>query len=222
MTDMSWLAWPGSVVVLGGAALTMFRTNIAKLIDRAESAKVPGIELSAPVKPQISSDPETLALPVPTPPPMALGTSTSTELPAASPVIAQVEEAICRELEQAPKGAEYQRALLVRALAIARVLLTHEGNYRVIFSTQIMLLKSLNDRSVQTVEQARFWYDVFHTRLPDVPITFEEWLRFLQNAGYVRVGDIGGGPSLSIAIDPLGRDFLLWLVHAGVSEARPG
>lgn len=226
MADLAGLGWPLVVLISILTTLFLFRTNIAKLIDRADKAKVPGVELSAPAQAQVATDPETPTLPAPVPalqPERAEAAPPAAALPPPTPIILQVEESINGELEARAAGdIAVQRATTVRALAIARVLLAHEANYRVIFSTQIMLLKALNDRSVQNSEQARFWYDVFHSRLPDVPITFEAWLGFLQNAGYIIVGAGWPAQVASIEIDPFGQDFLLWMIHNRISEVRPG
>lgn len=223
VADLSWLAWPSVVTILGGGAITMFRANIAKLIDRTDKGKVPGVEFSAPTQPQVATDPEEHALPAAAAVALPAPVEAVAGLPAAGPLVEQVEATLRAELQgRSADDASGQLTVAVRALALARLLMAHEANYRVIFSTQIMLLKAVNDGSIRSTTKTQFWYGIFHERLPDAPITFDAWLGFLENCGYLIVGErVPGAPS-SLTIDPFGRDFLLWMVHNGISEARPG
>lgn len=211
-----------SVVVIG--AIGYFRAEVRKFLGNARQLKAPGgFELNSDPHPQVAVDPEAPALPASTPERPPEPTRANAALPPASPLVVQIEDTLRQELQARTPGDDAaQLTVAVRALATSRVALAHEANYRVIFSTQIMLLKSLNDGSIRHVEQARFWYDVFHQRMPDAPLTFENWLQFLINAGYVQLDEITVGAPRGLTLDVLGQDFLLWMIHNRISENRPG
>lgn len=221
------LVWPVTALLAYTGTVWTFRTSVKGFLDKAESVEGPGgVKIASAPRQQIATDPEAVALPSPAADVRATSTTPAPtiNLPPVAPLIQQVEDGLRHDLvRQSPDDQPSQLATALRALAHARLLLAHEANYRVIFGTQIMLLKSLNDGSVASIDQARFWYDLFHQRLPDVPITFESWLQFLTNCGYVRVGSTNHiGTSVTLTLDPFGRDFLLWITHNGISESKPG
>ncbi len=203
--------------------ITYFRSEVRVFLKNTRQVKIPGgFEISSTPSEQVATDPEKAALPASPETPNA-NSNVPVALADASPLIIQIERALRHELDdRAPTDITVQFDTAVRALAIARALLAHEANYRVIFSTQIMLMKSLNDGTVRSTEQAIFWYNVFHQRLPDVPITFEDWLRFLLNCGYVQLGGSISDKSENLMLDPFGKDFLLWMTHNGIPEGKPG
>lgn len=90
--------------------------------------------------------------------------------------------------------------------------------YNVIFGSQIVGLRNLNERGRAPLVEARAFYDHYKTAYPQFYNTypFENWLGFLSRQELIRVQEE------NVEITPYGRDFLLYIVAKQLPEQKPG
>ncbi len=146
-------------------------------------------------------------------------------LPPADPVYDVLDGQLATVLEQNVKGgSDAKLAWAIRQRSVSEALRIHETNYRVIFGSQIHALKTLNvvgtgavsefEAFYETVRANPMWDTVHKDR------SFDLWGQFLIDAGYVTLVD--GSEPLTVQITPFGKQFLQWIVHVGVPDAKPG
>lgn len=111
---------------------------------------------------------------------------------------------------------EKVRTTMVPVFAKLSVELKHERNYRLIFGSQIRLLKLLNDFGPRRASECRPLYDAvvkneteFYRDYP-----FESWLQFVIGSGLIELVE----DKLQITI--FGRDFLRYLPMSQLTEAK--
>lgn len=110
--------------------------------------------------------------------------------------------------------------VLVRNLAFNQALATFEKAYRLIFGSQISLLKSLNAGRAQSDEEMRRSYSRARAKFAKFYSTYsyESWRDFLVGQDLIALdpaNDLYG-------ISDNGREFLQWLTGQGLSEKKYG
>jgi hypothetical protein len=107
--------------------------------------------------------------------------------------------------------------LLIRNLAASISTTYFERAYRWIFGSQISALDFLNTNgpTLATIVEVIF-FDSAKTEEPEFygETTFEQWLSFLLRQGLV------AQENDTIGISVQGRDFLVWMVTAGLSHSK--
>jgi hypothetical protein len=138
-----------------------------------------------------------------------------------SPLSDPLDAHLRAQLENAiGESAELKLAWAIRLRSQTLVERMHETNYRVIFTSQIWALKQLNQIGQTTLSQARRVYHEAAEKDPDFYrlVTWESWSAFLQNTGYVQVGE---GDEPIVTMTPLGNDFIVWMAARRVLEVKP-
>jgi hypothetical protein len=225
---MSAIAWPASAllifVVLGVSFLVTQRNAINRLLDRATkvSAGPAGASIEAAARAeqqQIEASKPAGAPALPPPPTSAV--VRRPPLPDPSPLYDPLDAHLRAQLENAiGESAELKLAWAIRLRSQTLVERMHETNYRVIFTSQIWALKQLNQIGQTTLSQARRVYHEAAEKDPDFYrlVTWESWSAFLQNTGYVQVGE---GDEPIVTMTPLGNDFIVWMAARRVLEVKP-
>jgi len=227
------LGWPVAAVVLG----LVFKRYISNLLTRAtrlslkhgdtliEATAGSGIE-SASEQTEKVDKPTAASLSAPlSEPPREVDEAARQEMKDFGKGIAAVqvnEELIRNHLARFnfaldnPETAE----ILIRNLAFVQLLYRAERLYRLIFGSQISLLKYLNvmgakpDVDIQPFyEKARKKFPKFYDGYP-----YEQWREFLIGQ-MVMVHD---AEKDVYGINQAGKDFLGWIVHEGLSEEKQG
>ncbi len=225
---MSTIAWPASVllifVVLGLAFLVTQRKAINGLLDRATKVSAgptgAAIEAAARAEQQqieASKPPEAPALP----PPPTSAVVRKPPPPDPSQLYDPFDAHLRAQLGNAlGESVELELAWAIRLRSQALVERMHETNYRVIFTSQIWALKQLNLIERTTLSQARKVYEEAAKQNQDFyrMVTWENWSGFLQNTGYVQVGE---GDDPTVTMTPLGYDFIVWMAARRVLEVKP-
>ncbi|HVB88690.1 MAG TPA: hypothetical protein VND97_00675 [Beijerinckiaceae bacterium] len=141
-------------------------------------------------------------------------------LPPAGTIYDQFDVDMKGRLQEAFRDDEKtQVAWAIRMFNQAAIELVHERHYRVMFTSQIMALKRLNELFRVPVSKGRDLYDEAARQNPAAyqHLSFEVWMRFLVNTGYVHVEP---GPEPIATITPLGRDFLMWMIGRQIPELK--
>ena len=155
------------------------------------------------------------------PPPPTSAVVRRPPLPDPSPLYDPLDAHLRAQLENAiGESAELKLAWAIRLRSQTLVERMHETNYRVIFTSQIWALKQLNQIGQTTLSQARKVYNEAAEKDPDFYrlVTWESWSAFLQNTGYVQVGE---GDEPIVTMTPLGNDFIVWMAARRVLEVKP-
>lgn len=110
--------------------------------------------------------------------------------------------------------------ILIRNLAYSQAVTVAERLYRLIFGSQISLLKSLNVGPAQTDAEMMRFYQKARKRYPKFygEYPYENWRDFLLSQG-VLVFDPEKGV---YGINQPGRDFLTWIASQGLPEVKNG
>ncbi len=154
---------------------------------------------------------------------MGDGASTTAALPSTEPKMAPASRVGIQILEDELSAmvealeADTRTPVLIRALAETRLRAGHEYVYNRIFGSQIVALKTLNQRGSISEADARREFEPLKTLYPDVyeKYSFEAWNGWLQRMGLVRY------QNGFFEITALGRDFLMYLVETGLMENKP-
>jgi hypothetical protein len=111
-----------------------------------------------------------------------------------------------------------REAVLVRALAEARMTSGHEFTYNRIFGSEILALRRLNAITHATVDNAREFFQPFREQFPLIynNYDFDRWLGFLKNSGLI------SQEGLILKITEIGRDFLVYLTEKRLFEGKAG
>jgi hypothetical protein len=200
------IAWP----IVGGTcfvfACIYFRQHVAALLDRTTSVGKEGLKTSPPTG-QTTQEIDKV--------------KQARELVEAltSPVIREREEGIQQLLKD--KGLQDDNEtvkVLVRYLATTQLIVMFEELYRIIFGSQIFLLKTANENRAAGLSD-KFVQDHFaHVQQLFAP-NFEQWktdnyVHFLISSGLLlKDGDF-------YRITNLGVDFLEWITKIGAPERK--
>ena len=108
--------------------------------------------------------------------------------------------------------------LLAIAAAMTQQFL-NEKRYRLIFGSQISLLKRLHEGLITSTSEATALYEVARSMAPEVydrfDITFERWLSFLTSENLI--ADLPDG---KLVITPEGKGLLRYLLDNRISDAK--
>jgi len=147
------LWWPLAAVIIA----VVYKAEIRSLLPRLRKAGPTGVEFD-PADAQKAS---------------AADVATATEpgklkeFPGIirTPAIERVERQLHTALANVNVKAEEKPDLLVRLLAQAQLEATFERTYNVIFGSQILLLRRLNERGRVTIDEAREFFRAFENNL---------------------------------------------------------
>lgn len=209
------ISWP--VVVFIG--ILVFRKPLAALLGR-ESVQVglskEGLTLaaSAAVKIQAGSEPVAKGLSDP---------ETEKRLEAVRninvvPIALEQAGLIRTDLEKLGVNQEEQVEILVKHLAVTQLWLRAEITYRIIFGSQIALLKALNTLNSGTRAQLSQFYENAKAQFPQLyaNYSFEQYLHYLLSQSLITAQD----PD-RFAITVAGKEFLKWMTEMGLAENKP-
>lgn len=130
-----------------------------------------------------------------------------------TPAIAQVESRLFNEIKTLNN--ENKIPLLIRGLAIAQLVGAFERLYRVLFGSQIIGLRKLNESYKIPVSEAREFFETYRVQYPDFYTSgFEGWLGFMKSQELVR--ELDG----MLEITDIGQDFLLYITKNRLPEDK--
>jgi hypothetical protein len=197
------MKWPGVVLALALLVIFLFRAQLAVFLSRVTSIGKEGLKTGPVTGQQTQPD----------------RTKQAQELMRAldSAALVEQERVIKADLEK--RGLEHTGEtvdVLVRYLAQSQLAVAFEEVYRVIFGSQIYILKRANENRVlnRTVIEGHFRHT--QTLFPE----FADWdvdryMSFLLTRGLLqRTGD-------DYLITTLGTEFLGWMVRIGAGEYKP-
>jgi hypothetical protein len=117
-------------------------------------------------------------------------------------------------------GARETTEILIRNLAYTQALAAAERAYRLIFGSQISLLKSLNCRPASTDAEMQRFYEQAKRKFRKFygHYTYVEWRDFLLDQGLI----VHDADRDVYGITQAGRDFIVWIVSQGLSEDKFG
>ena len=202
---MKYIAWPGAFLIFALVFIFVFKKAIFSLLMKIQRISKDGIQTNNVIQTQKDVEKKPSA----------------DELMKAfdSIVLLDVETAIKKDLENRQLGNKEAIDILSRHLAATQLALRFENINASIYGSQINLLKYLNSRvpDGETAENIKsYFYDSAAILYPNLynHYPFEAYLYFLTSRTLI----IGTGNIYNIT--NLGRDFLIYLVQTGKSEAR--
>jgi hypothetical protein len=136
-----------------------------------------------------------------------------------SPVILEQQNRIRADLKKLGLTCSKDETIeiLVRLLAINQISYAIERMYRLIFGSQIRILKLLNVYSPTRVIDIKLIYEEAKAESPKVfeVYSFEAYLNFLTSSNLIGTSD-----AQSYSISPFGKAFLQWMVMEGLPENK--
>jgi hypothetical protein len=208
---MQYLAWPAVVLAFAVFFVLLFRAPIAGFLTRVKSVGRHGVSTLA-TSGQRSIEQQAEA-PASTREVQDLMQSFD------PPALRQHEQALIADPQSRRLDSTSDTTkILVRYLAKTRLLLACEFIYRLIFGSQIALLKTINSRGGNITEaDAHQFYQAVATKYPDVfpadqPAPYLDFL-IRQNLIF--------RPDDHFLLTDFGREFLVWLAQTGASENKP-
>jgi len=200
------LAWPLTVAACFAFACIYFRKQVVALLDRTTSVGKNGLKTSGTTG-QASQEIEKL--------------KEAQELVEAlrPPVLKEREEQIRRGLKEKGLDVEGQTVnVLIRYLATTELIAIFEALYRIIFGSQISLLKAANENRAGGLPHSFVQDHFVHVRDKFSP-AFDQWevetyMRFLLSSRLVlRDAEV-------YRITDFGVEFLGWMVIIGTAEGK--
>lgn len=198
--------WPVAAVLLGVIGFILFRKSVVSLLDRITSVSREGLKTSAPTG-QIAPDTENV--------------SRARELidVLASPVIKETEARIKNDLKE--RGLDYQSEtaqVLTSHLAATQLVVFFEETYRIIFGSQIFMLKIANQNRADGVsfdDIAAHFKNLQQVHSP----AFDKWttdtyVSFLLSSSLLTARED------RYRVTNLGVEFLQWMAKNGIPEGK--
>jgi hypothetical protein len=110
--------------------------------------------------------------------------------------------------------------ILIRNLAFAQAVAVAERLYRLIFGSQISLLKSLNSGPLKTDTEMMEFYERAKRKFRKFygPYSYEDWRGFLLDQEVI----VHDSQRDVYGINRNGREFLAWIASQGLSESKYG
>lgn len=204
VTVIRSIAWPLVVGFLGWFNRAAIGRVVESLAERVLTVKAPGFEATVGATNKQEGNPGKSLIEAPI---------ASPALPPPSAAIAQLEQELRNQLVG---DVNQQNAALLRALAETRMTGGHEWIYNRIYGSQIIALRSLDQRGSATVDEAKQYYDSLIPQHPAMypGYPFDKWLGFLTGAGLVRQeGNL-------LHTTAYGHDFLTYLAANSLSDAK--
>jgi hypothetical protein len=133
-----------------------------------------------------------------------------------SPVVLEQEDIIRKDINALKIPQPELPDILIRHLAVTQLALRAEMIYRMIFGSQIELLRAVNEFGPRTKDEAKAFYDAATTQYPGLaPYRFEDYMNFLVTHGLLVQQDD------KFAITTAGKEFLKYLVDVRASSRKP-
>ena len=110
--------------------------------------------------------------------------------------------------------------ILIRNLAFTQFVASSERTYRLIFGSQLSLLRALNAGAPKTDTEMQSFYERAQKRNPKFygSYPYEDWRNFLLSQSL-----IAGDEDRDVyGISGIGRSFLGWITSQGLSEGKAG
>ena len=194
------IAWPAAVTAIA----LVYKSEIPSLLRRLRKAGPAGVELDS-AEQQQRARLENATSP---------GTLEIKQIPGIgrTPAIENKERLILSILDKIPEDERVSR--LTRTLAESDLSVTFERIYRIIFHSQISMLRKLNASSHFTTNQARPFFDLGKEQFPKLytGYTFEKWLGFLKDFQLISQDET------LLSITDIGIDFLTYLTVRRIPE----
>lgn len=201
----SW-AWPLVTLILGLAAMLIFRRPLTRFLERAEEMGPKGIRAGSPLAQEVGT---------------AVQPSPADELLRSfdNALLVVRENYIRAELQRLniTQVTERER-ILIRLLAAVAIVSGFERTYSLIWGSQLGVLQFLNPAGVVATELLRPWYNLGTAMEQDLyrDYTFDQWLSFLQQSLLInRIDD-------TVEITLEGREFLKYVIHQGYTLSKRG
>lgn len=207
-TYVEIFAWPLMFLILGLVIFFNLKKPIYAFFDRLKRIDARGVALDAPPQEPTEQLPETQ------PQEDLFGGAFDNSVLLTQEQAIQADPQVTRITDPQQK-----EKFLTRHLAGAQIALHFERVYRYIFGSQIKALQFLTSLTEPIPKNVvKTFYDTASTLAPEFYLTkdFESWLEFLRDrANLVKEEDE------KITIQPLGREFLKYLIDNGISDYRP-
>lgn len=215
--------WPVVFFVFALIALFVLKATVRSLMDRVKRAEIgdkAAIDFSESAA--IASEQQQQKT---VEKPAAADAAPAGELPPppAPPGLAAIEQSVVETLAASNASEETKRLWLIRGVAVARMERAHEITYRLIMGSQIALLLQANTGVPVSLEVARGIYDEAKKNFPTIYTTFDfdGWLSWMVNTGLVKL-ESQGVAGQKISITDIGKEFLHYLVSAGLTSTKIG
>jgi hypothetical protein len=206
--DYGIFRWPFAALLFGIVFLVLFRSRISEFISRVRSVGKDGVSTQAPAERSIEQQADA---------------PTSKDIQSLlqtfdSPALLNQEKMIFADLKARGLDTDSDTTkVLVRHLARTQLNLGCEFVYRLIFGSQIALLKRVNSApGGLTDNEAKQFYELITERHREIfPVDDSgPFFEFLIRQGLI-LRDGG-----RFHISGFGKEFLAWLVQSGVSEYK--
>ena len=205
------VAWPLVAVV----ALLLFHKPVIEFIKKIKSFKGLGVEVEAPETQKVEAQ-------------EAQVTEDRSNKEVVYKLLTDVKSSIALDNTDAQLRSELIASglnvdgdvprVLIRYLASASLLLHFEQVHTLIFGSQILLLKRLNE--VRNVGRAFAYVEAHFLALQKVETAFEEW-DWHQYVEFLKWKKLVGEGDSNLFITPMGGEYLSWIATMGRSEDRP-
>jgi len=197
------LKWPVVFLALALVVILLFRAQLAAFFSRVTSIGKEGLKIGPATGQQSQPD----------------RTKQAQELMRALDSSALLEQERLIKVDLEKRGLEHTGEtidVLVRHLAGYQLAVAFEEVYRLIFGSQIYILKRANETRILTRASVEEHFSHTQTLFP----TFAEWdvdqyMSFLLNRGLLQ------RTSTDYLITTLGMEFLGWMVRMGAGEYKP-
>jgi hypothetical protein len=212
------IKWPLAAVISVAVIVVILRSSFSTLIARARRAGFgdKSIDFSpTAAEQQKTLEPPTSAVMTPSVPAEAA-------LPQPMEIYTAIESEITTALNTGNYPPDIQKAWLIRAVAVNRVMRGHEIVYRLILGSQIELLLAANTAPLPNMVRAHQIFDAAKARFPDLytNFSFEAWLHYPLNNVLLKIETLGVEQVLRIT--PFGQDFLHYLVTNNLTSPKAG
>ena len=193
------LAWPASVLTIA----LFYKADLKAIIPRLRKAGPSGVKLDPPLQQSVVIT--------------DLSGTISKPLPgiARTEAVEDLERILRQQISTIQDGDRIDRLIL--ELSQARLTAHFERVYRVIFGTQILGIRRLNERkSPVDLDELKKFFLEYTAQFAAIyeHYGFEGWLAFMLNEMLVRQS------AGIIEISPTGKDLLLYLTIKGLPEDK--
>ena len=204
------LKWPGVVLVCFGIIIFLFRQQVGAFLNRVDSVGKDGLKASSPTQPEQQAKQEVQ---------QAKNKNVQELTQAFSSVPVRERENLIKAELQA-RHLDYTGDtidVLVTHLAHTQIALTFEQIYKIIFGSQLYILKQVNMKGMLTEAELVAHFEHVKKLFPP---TFDTWttesyVSYLINSGLLKK------EGNTFVLTSLGFEFLPWVVRRGYSETPP-
>jgi hypothetical protein len=214
------IKWPLVFLICFLVALFVLRSAITKLFDRARRAGFGNKTIDFAPGPAAEQQ---LTLEAQKSTGESLSVRVEDVLPPPMEIYAPYEKEIVTTLEKTKYPPNIEKAWLIRAVAVNRVMAGHESIYRLILGSQLELLLAANSGVPPDLARAHEIFNNAKATFPSIytNFAFEGWLHWVTSTtGLMSLQSFGAQQVLRTT--PLGKDFLHYLVASGLTSPKPG